>query len=201
MARYYDKAQLTDLTIICGDQEIQCHKLVVCAQSSFFRAKCLGGFLVGVVRLEDAHPGLIRMMLEFLYTQKYIVTEDDIMTYNDLCNISRIQILLFRLGEQYQIPTLCNYMSKCLRRRLNSDGLVMDEHFDCVALVYGGIPERNQTLRSILIDALMAYHGRILQDKATEKTFLSLLEAHREFRDDAVRALIFVDSDARPDWD
>ncbi|KAL9578030.1 MAG: hypothetical protein Q9212_005981 [Teloschistes hypoglaucus] len=176
MKKFYDNAQLTDMTIICGDEEIQCHKE---SASS-------------VVRLQDAHPALVRKMLDFLYTQNCTLSEDDTVTYSDLNNISRIQILLYRLGEMYAIPTLCGYMAKCLRHRLYDHTLSMQEHFDCISLVYGAPPEHNRTLRRILIDALMAYYGNILGSKSTEEAFFGVFEEYKEFREDVARALMFV---------
>lgn len=43
---WYDAGRFTDVTIVCGDREFKCHKMVLCTQSKFFEAACFNGFKV-----------------------------------------------------------------------------------------------------------------------------------------------------------
>lgn len=50
---FYDSGQFTDLTITCGSEEFQCHKIVLCSQSKFFKAACTSGFNVSLLSMPN----------------------------------------------------------------------------------------------------------------------------------------------------
>ncbi|KAI9828217.1 MAG: hypothetical protein M1819_004590 [Sarea resinae] len=74
LSRAKDTAEYSDLTIKCRDQSFKVHRIIVCAQSEFFR-KAIGGFFKeaasGEISLPDDDPYMIQRLITFFYAGDY----------------------------------------------------------------------------------------------------------------------------------
>ncbi|KAI9895995.1 hypothetical protein N3K66_009064 [Trichothecium roseum] len=69
-----ESGQYSDLKLICENQEIKVHKMVVCTQSSVLAAAVEGAFeeaKTGVIRIQEFKVETVRQMVQFLYNGEY----------------------------------------------------------------------------------------------------------------------------------
>ena len=66
--------RFSDVTIKFGDDEVKCHKIILCATSEYFRALCgpdcqFAEANQRVIELkDDPDPDVIRGLLQYMYT-------------------------------------------------------------------------------------------------------------------------------------
>lgn len=125
-AHYYDTGEHSDLTIICGSRTFKVHKIVLGAQSEYFRAACRTDAFkegeTGIINLQ-AHdsastnaqdgcddPSLVEMMLRLLYRNTYEDVETSCHTIAcalENCDGNMIHhAKMFAIAVKYHIPPL-----------------------------------------------------------------------------------------------
>ncbi|KAL8992660.1 MAG: hypothetical protein Q9169_006931 [Polycauliona sp. 2 TL-2023] len=80
IASQFNDPKYSDLTIICGDRKCYVHRIVLCAESVFFKVACNGKFLEAAsneIKLPEDEPMAVERMLKFLYTGDYDDTDNE----------------------------------------------------------------------------------------------------------------------------
>ncbi|XP_053929958.1 kelch-like protein 30 isoform X2 [Cuculus canorus] len=88
--------KLVDVTLVAGGQEFPCHRAVLALCSHYFHAMFSGDFaesIVAQVELKDVDPVALAMLLDFAYTGKVTINQD---------NVER----LMRTSSQLHFPTV-----------------------------------------------------------------------------------------------
>merc|ERR1712156_63877 len=101
----------TDIVILCQNQEVRAHALILGARSPVFRAMLKSDMvekLDGVVRIEDASVEDVRQMVRYMYTAKIEH------------QYTRVKELLV-LANKYQVQELVNYCSTKIFESLSED--------------------------------------------------------------------------------
>ncbi|XP_037612550.1 kelch-like protein 40b [Sebastes umbrosus] len=101
--------KLIDCTLKIKDKEFPCHRLVLCACSSYFRSIFLSDLEESKKReivLEDVEPGVMGLILKYLYTSKINVTEQNVQD-------------IFAVANIYQIPSIFTVCVSFLQKRLS----------------------------------------------------------------------------------
>lgn len=101
--------KLVDCVLKIKDKEFPCHRLVLCACSSYFRAIFLSDLEESKKReivLEDVEPGVMGLILKYLYTSKINVTEQNVQD-------------IFAVANMYQIPSIFTVCVSFLQKRLS----------------------------------------------------------------------------------
>ncbi|XP_047205335.1 kelch-like protein 40b [Girardinichthys multiradiatus] len=101
--------KLVDCVLKIKDKEFPCHRLVLCACSSYFRSIFLSDLDESKKReivLEDVEPGVIGLILKYLYTSKINVTEQNVQD-------------IFAVANMYQIPSIFTVCVSFLQKRLS----------------------------------------------------------------------------------
>lgn len=101
--------KLVDCKLKIKDKEFPCHRLVLCACSSYFRAIFLSDLDESKKReivLEDVEPGVMGLILKYLYTSKINVTEQNVQD-------------IFAVANMYQIPSIFTVCVSFLQKRLS----------------------------------------------------------------------------------
>ncbi|XP_008306159.1 kelch-like protein 40b [Cynoglossus semilaevis] len=101
--------KLVDCVLKIKDKEFPCHRLVLCACSSFFRSIFLSDLDESKKReivLEDVEPGVMGLILKYLYTSKINVTEQNVQD-------------IFAVANLYQIPSIFTVCVSFLQKRLS----------------------------------------------------------------------------------
>ncbi|XP_015249655.1 PREDICTED: kelch-like protein 40 [Cyprinodon variegatus] len=101
--------KLVDCVLKIKDKEFPCHRLVLCACSSYFRSIFLSDLDESKKReivLEDVEPGVIGLILKYLYTSKINVTEQNVQD-------------IFAVANLYQIPSIFTVCVSFLQKRLS----------------------------------------------------------------------------------
>ncbi|XP_020502019.2 kelch-like protein 40b [Labrus bergylta] len=101
--------KLVDCTLKIKDKEFPCHRLVLCACSSYFRAIFLSDLDESKKReiiLEDVEPGVMGLILKYLYTSKINVTEQNVQD-------------IFAVANMYHIPSIFTVCVSFLQKRLS----------------------------------------------------------------------------------
>ncbi|KAL8967165.1 MAG: hypothetical protein Q9183_003039, partial [Haloplaca sp. 2 TL-2023] len=136
---YKDK-ELTDFTIKCSTHDIQCHKVVLCSQSPYFKAMLVKPFLVRsrftpLSTLNEAqtstcdftkeNPHHVTLMVDFLYDQRYDskplpselspTSSKPSNTYKALLHFS-----LYVLADRFNIPSLQDYACGLFIQEINA---------------------------------------------------------------------------------
>lgn len=100
---------MVDCVLKIKDKEFPCHRLVLAACSSYFRAFFKSGVEASKQReivLEDVEPGVMGMILKYLYTSSINVTEKNVQD-------------IFALANMLQIPSIFTVCVSFLQKRLS----------------------------------------------------------------------------------
>lgn len=100
---------MVDCVLKIKDKDFPCHRLVLAACSSYFRAFFKSGVEASKQReivLEDVEPGVMGMILKYLYTSSINVTEQNVQD-------------IFALANMLQIPSIFTVCVSFLQRRLS----------------------------------------------------------------------------------
>ncbi|TNN32882.1 Kelch-like protein 40b [Liparis tanakae] len=101
--------KLVDCVLKIKDKEFPCHRLVLCACSAYFRSIFLSDLEESKKReivLEDVEPGVMGLILKYLYTSKINVTEQNVQD-------------IFAVANVYQIPSIFTVCVSFLQKRLS----------------------------------------------------------------------------------
>uniref|UniRef100_A0A3Q1GRT6 Kelch-like family member 40b n=1 Tax=Acanthochromis polyacanthus TaxID=80966 RepID=A0A3Q1GRT6_9TELE len=101
--------KLVDCVLKIKDKEFPCHRLVLCACSSYFRSIFLSDLEESKKKeivLEDVEPGVMGLILKYLYTSKIKVTEQNVQD-------------IFAVANMYQIPSIFTVCVSFLQKRLS----------------------------------------------------------------------------------
>lgn len=101
--------KLVDCVLKIKDKEFPCHRLVLCACSSYFRSIFLSDLDESKKKeivLEDVEPGVMGLILKYLYTSKINVTEHNVQD-------------IFAVANIYQIPSIFTVCVSFLQKRLS----------------------------------------------------------------------------------
>lgn len=104
-----DNDTMVDCVLKIKDKEFPCHRLVLAACSSYFRAFFQSGVEESKQReivLEDVEPGVMGMILKYLYTSSINVTEQNVQD-------------IFALANMLQIPSIFTVCVSFLQKRLS----------------------------------------------------------------------------------
>lgn len=72
--QFLSTGEFSDFTIVCGGSEWKVHRVILCAQSQYFRVICKECYWEGTSRrleLKEEDPDVIQAVLSFLYTDDY----------------------------------------------------------------------------------------------------------------------------------
>ncbi|KAF5561715.1 kelch repeat BTB domain-containing protein [Fusarium napiforme] len=80
-----ETGELSDLTIICGNNRYHVHKLILSTGSRFFKVVCTGTYKEsdGEIYLPDDDPAAVRKMIGYLYNIDYNPTRTQMPDYED----------------------------------------------------------------------------------------------------------------------
>lgn len=101
--------KLVDCVLKIKGKEFPCHRLVLCACSSYFRSIFLSDLDESKKKelvLEDVEPGVMGLILKYLYTSKINVTEQNVQD-------------IFAVANLYQIPSIFTVCVSFLQKRLS----------------------------------------------------------------------------------
>lgn len=111
LAKTLEDEGSSDITVLCQDNSIRVHKLILSARSPVFKAMLTSDMVErtqGVIHIEDASVEVVRAMVRYMYTAK---VEHD---------FDRIKELLV-LANKYQVLELVNYCSSRIFESLSED--------------------------------------------------------------------------------
>ncbi|XP_076868762.1 kelch-like protein 40b [Brachyhypopomus gauderio] len=105
----WENDSMVDCVLKIKDKEFPCHRLVLAACSSYFRAFFQSGVEESKKReivLEDVEPGVMGMVLKYLYTSSINVTEQNVQD-------------IFALANLLQVPSIFTVCVSFLQKRLS----------------------------------------------------------------------------------
>ncbi|KAI4092467.1 MAG: hypothetical protein LQ339_007906 [Xanthoria mediterranea] len=158
------------------------------------------------VNLCDEDPLLVKIMLEFLYTQRCDLSTtflgDEVGDYDDGddkdCKIRSLDdiIALYALGDKYGIPSLCPHASHdfqktiCDLRDTPQRQLIPDILLGCIPQVYTSTPDSDRTLKDFLVKEMIHGHCSSSSAGPDGKALLEAMEDNAQFRKDMTVGLL-----------
>ncbi|EEU34843.1 uncharacterized protein NECHADRAFT_55105, partial [Fusarium vanettenii 77-13-4] len=83
---YYNTAALSDVLVVCDDQEFQVHRVILSAHSKYFTAELNGSWKESSdrkIQIKDFDVSVVEAMLRFMYSFDYSNnTGSSIMVYD-----------------------------------------------------------------------------------------------------------------------
>ena len=111
--------ETSDALIICGEEKIPCHKIVLCSTSTVFKQMFLEDAVYlegksGVLEVKDFSAQTIRSFLKYLYT--------------DAVSPDEIDLDLLRVADKYDLKRLVNECVRGLKWKINPQNVfeIMD---------------------------------------------------------------------------
>ncbi|XP_010012459.1 PREDICTED: kelch-like protein 30 [Nestor notabilis] len=102
--------KLADVTLVAGGREFPCHRSVLALCSHYFYAMFSGDFAESIaaqVELKEVDPGALEMLLDFAYTGKVTINQDNVEG-------------LMRTSSQLHFPTIQKVCSRYLRQQMDA---------------------------------------------------------------------------------
>uniref|UniRef100_A0A6Q2Y2X1 BTB domain-containing protein n=1 Tax=Esox lucius TaxID=8010 RepID=A0A6Q2Y2X1_ESOLU len=103
-----ENEKFVDCVLKIQDKEFPCHRLVLAASSPFFKAMFLSNLEEGGKReiiLKDVEPGIMGMILRYIYTSDINLTEQNVQD-------------IFMVANMYQIPSIFSVCVTYLQEKL-----------------------------------------------------------------------------------
>uniref|UniRef100_A0A4W5MW25 Kelch-like family member 40a n=1 Tax=Hucho hucho TaxID=62062 RepID=A0A4W5MW25_9TELE len=103
-----DNQKFVDCVLKIQDREFPCHRLVLAASSPFFKAMFLSNLEEGgkkEIVLKDVEPGVMAMILRYIYTSDINLTEQNVQD-------------IFMVANMYQIPSIFSVCVSYLQEKL-----------------------------------------------------------------------------------
>jgi len=103
-----ENEKFVDCVLKVRDEEFPCHRLVLAASSPFFKAMFLSDCEESKKReivLKDVEPGVIGMILRYIYTSDINLTEQNVQD-------------IFTVANMYQIPSIFSVCVSYLQEKL-----------------------------------------------------------------------------------
>ncbi|KID85510.1 BTB/POZ domain protein [Metarhizium guizhouense ARSEF 977] len=104
------EGKYSDLLLVCEDEKMPVHKIIVCPQSPVIDKACNGPFKergTGIYEIKDASIDTVRPMVEYMYTGQYsLTTQPD---SGEPCGASYSIVFharMFELADKYMIAGL-----------------------------------------------------------------------------------------------
>merc|ERR1719508_720257 len=111
-----DLDSLADFTIVCGDREFKCHRVLLASRSTVFKAMILNDNFVEIrqnsITIEKTSPDMVEAMLEFISTGH---VPDD---------IQEKAIDLIDLADSYDLQDLMEFCESSLINNLTVEGVL-----------------------------------------------------------------------------
>merc|ERR1719508_584077 len=111
-----DLDSLADFTIVCGDREFKCHRVLLASRSTVFKAMILNDNFVETrqnsITIGEASPDMVEAMLDFIYTGR---VPDD---------IQEKAIDLINLADSYDLQDLMEICESSLINNLTVEGVI-----------------------------------------------------------------------------
>ncbi|KAF2666733.1 POZ domain-containing protein [Microthyrium microscopicum] len=110
---YLQSGEFSDVTIICRDHTWKAHRMVLSAQSLWFKKACSGHFKEAkerIITIEDDKPELIRSMIKFIYTGERHFEDDSFLDYFEM----------YRLGDYYSIDALVQHAIRGVKEDMDA---------------------------------------------------------------------------------
>eukprot|EP00929_Paragymnodinium_shiwhaense_P055839 TRINITY_DN27952_c0_g1_i1.p1 TRINITY_DN27952_c0_g1~~TRINITY_DN27952_c0_g1_i1.p1 ORF type:complete len:297 (+),score=65.66 TRINITY_DN27952_c0_g1_i1:44-934(+) len=115
MDNVWKKRRYTDFKIMCGDQEIECHRAILAGASSVFEAALANSQLAEAreqkMEIKDFEPAAVRAMVTFLYTGEVEDTSVD-------------HVKLLALADCYGVESLVQAMAQHVLDKLCTDNVI-----------------------------------------------------------------------------
>uniref|UniRef100_A0A674B9Y0 Kelch-like family member 40a n=1 Tax=Salmo trutta TaxID=8032 RepID=A0A674B9Y0_SALTR len=103
-----ENQKFVDCVLKIQDREFPCHRLVLAASSPFFKAMFLSNLEEGgkkEIVLKDVEPGVMAMILRYIYTSDINLTEQNVQD-------------IFMVANMYQIPSIFSVCVSYLQEKL-----------------------------------------------------------------------------------
>ncbi|KAI9708215.1 MAG: hypothetical protein M1820_004169 [Bogoriella megaspora] len=171
----FDCNDLSDFTVTCSGRKWRVHKLVLCAQSSYFQKLCTGEFeeaAKGIADLKGEEPDEINTMLEFCYTCRY--TDDNVAEADRM----PLAIRTIITADKYEVLLLKEQAVERFRN-LARGPPAGDGFSRAVRLIYDNALDNEQDeIQSLVIELANAQYDTLMR---TDDGFKTLLEEYGAF--------------------
>lgn len=189
LASFLKSGQYADFTITCGQYSFKVHKVVLCSKSRYFQKESTEK----VVVLEDQQPIMIARMLQYLYDDKYDVSNmasalfeifDNAGPPDYLDNAVFVQDLEFEvhanvyaLADRFDIPSLKAESANKFVSELRSPTFSITNLVSAIGRVYTTTPESDLGLRKWVV-----YRAQQVEyDLARNHEFEQVLKDYPDF--------------------
>ncbi|KAL8637619.1 MAG: hypothetical protein Q9226_009102, partial [Calogaya cf. arnoldii] len=178
---FYDNEEYTDFTLVCGSEKLECHKIILCAQSEFCRSIC-GNPDASTLDLSEEKVEHVKLMLEFLYTGTYDILNLLYCVHSRPVRCFNV-ILLYAMAQRFKIPALRKHAHDHFKSMVNES---RDTKFllPCIPTVYDSTTEDDRSLRDILLESL------VTNCRSSEEALLKAADERKDFRKDLFLALL-----------
>ncbi|KAK8234701.1 hypothetical protein HDK77DRAFT_494118 [Phyllosticta capitalensis] len=170
----------TDLTIRCQGREFFVHKIILGAQSQYLRKACdpnspFQEAKTGIIDLVDEDPDLVRVMLDFCYSNdldysldcQLFCKHDGFCYRNAMCHAR-----LYAMGDKYQLIRLKDHTAEALKLYL--EGKLANEKDETQAtefrrlarVVYATTPNTDRGLRDLLLYFASTNIDKLMQERS-----------------------------------
>ncbi|QDS73368.1 hypothetical protein FKW77_007158 [Venturia effusa] len=206
VSNVFESGEYSDLTVRCQNKDFNVHKVVVCAQSDWFKNACKTTFQEGqsgLITLPDEEYNAIQGLLQHMYEFRYNgpgAEDASALAYH---------LDLYTVADKYQCAGLrqlaIERFSAAAHHNWNSPELV-----EAIKTIYKTPAVVNHKLRESALDVVLNHLKKLVSSadrrnyprtSENDDTFTALLETEGEFSKDVIQAMLTHDDDSeRRKW-
>ncbi|GAB1740404.1 hypothetical protein NU219Hw_g5509t1 [Hortaea werneckii] len=169
LKRAFDSSDHTDFTIICQGRQWKAHKVVLCAQSEWFKkscAECWKEGQEGVITFTEDEPDVIEAMLHWFY-------EFDYGTSSDIKRPLVLDVKVYAVAGKYLLPNLQRLAAAKFEKRAEKEWQ-SEDFAEAIMISHDSFVESDVTLRAIISLTVNEHRVELFNPGEGSKRFISM---------------------------
>ncbi|KPM39352.1 hypothetical protein AK830_g7204 [Neonectria ditissima] len=143
---YYNTDTLSDVIVVCSDQEFKVHGVILSAHSKYFAAALGGKWKESSekkIAITDFDASVVEAMLRFMYAFDYTnVYSTSTMVYD---------AQVYQIADKYDVPALKAHAQKKFGLAITTSWS-MDDFPLAITVVYESTPSADRGLRDLVVE-------------------------------------------------
>ncbi|KAI6815994.1 hypothetical protein KC340_g16499 [Hortaea werneckii] len=168
LKRAFDSSDHTDFTIICQGRQWKAHKVVLCAQSEWFKkscAECWKEGQEGAITFPEDEPDVIEAMLHWFY-------EFDYGTSQDIKWPLALDVKVYAVAGKYLLPNLQRLAAAKFEQRAKKEWQ-SEDFAEAITEIYDG-PLESIILRATVAQIVTEHRMELFHPGEGSKRFISM---------------------------
>lgn len=156
LKEYYNTAALSDVLVVCDDQEFKVHRVILSAHSKYFTAELNGSWQESSdrkIQIKDFDASVVEAMLRFMYSFDY--------SNNSGSSTMVYDAQVYQIADKYDIPALKAHCKSKFGTAI-ATGWSLDDFPLAITVAYESTPSEDRGLRDLAVETSRKHIDKLL---------------------------------------